>query len=72
MNKGQFVHENLRRERITISEVMAALRENGLISVDEAQWVILETDATFSVIKKGERDFSKAEFDAVPAWQQSD
>ena len=72
VNDGQFVHEALRRERVTVSEVMAALRENGLISVDEAQWVILETDATFSVIKKGDRDFSKAQFDAIPAWQKDD
>ena len=36
VNDGQFVHETFRRERVTVFEVMAALRENGLISVDEA------------------------------------
>ena len=70
VNKGQFIHKTMKRERVTVSEIMSALRSHGLISVDEAQWVILETDATFSVIEKGDRDFSKAEFDAVPAWQQ--
>ncbi|MEM6353645.1 MAG: YetF domain-containing protein [Cyanobacteria bacterium P01_D01_bin.14] len=65
VHDGHFVYEALRRERVTPSEVMAALRENGLISIDEAKWVILETDATFSVIPKGDRDFSKAKFEAV-------
>ena len=37
VNEGQFVHEALQRERVTVSEVMAALREHGLISVEEAQ-----------------------------------
>lgn len=65
VHDGQFIHKAMKKERIMDSEVMAALRENGLISVKEAKWVILETDATFSVIPKGDRDFSKAQFQGV-------
>ncbi|MEM7768968.1 MAG: YetF domain-containing protein [Cyanobacteria bacterium P01_A01_bin.37] len=65
VHNGQFLHDALRRERVTTSEVMAALRENGLIHLEEAQWVILETDATFSVIPKDDRDFSKAQFEEI-------
>jgi len=61
----QFIQTAMKRERIMKSEVMSALRNNGLLSVEEAQWVILETDAAFSVIPKGDRDFSKAEFENV-------
>ncbi|MEM8810585.1 MAG: YetF domain-containing protein [Cyanobacteria bacterium P01_G01_bin.38] len=65
VHNGQFIHEALQRERVMTSEVMAALRENGLVNIQEAQWVILETDATFSVIPKSDRDFSKAQFENI-------
>ena len=72
VGNGEFIHEMLERERVTVSEVMAALREHGLISIEEVQWVILETDATFSVIAKKDRDISKASLDDVVGWQQND
>ncbi|MEM1256027.1 MAG: YetF domain-containing protein [Cyanobacteria bacterium P01_H01_bin.21] len=65
VHDGQFIHEAMKKERVMDSEIMAALRENGLISVTEAKWVILENDATLSVIPKGDRDFSKAQFEHV-------
>lgn len=65
VHDGQFIRKAMRKERVMTSEVMAALRENGLLCIEEAQWVILETDATFSVIPKGERDFSNVKFEDV-------
>ncbi|MEO1393999.1 MAG: YetF domain-containing protein [Cyanobacteria bacterium J06634_5] len=65
VHDGQFIHSAMKKERVMPSEVMAALRENGLLSLEDAHWVILETNATFSVIPKGDRDFSKAEFENV-------
>lgn len=50
VNNGAFLEEALRRERVTREEVISAIREKGLASVAEARWVILETDATMSVI----------------------
>ncbi len=70
VDNGRFVDEAMRQERVTKSEVMSALRGQGLINVEEAKWVILETNATFSVIPKSDRDFSNAEFEAVPAFQK--
>ena len=77
VHNGQLIHEAMKHERIMASEVMAALREEGLISLDEAKWVILETDASFSVIPKDpKRDFSKVDFENVSgfpprgAWQR--
>ena len=63
--RGQYIHPAMKKERITTAEIMAALRENGLINIEEAQYVVLETDATFSVIAKSNRDFSKAQFEEV-------
>lgn len=65
VHDGQFIRRAMRKERVMTSEVMAALRENGLFCIEDAQWVILETDATFSVIPKGDRDFSKAQFENI-------
>ncbi|MEE2878503.1 MAG: YetF domain-containing protein, partial [Pseudomonadota bacterium] len=54
VEKGEFREAAMRKERVTKREVMSALREHGLVDPDEAQWVILETDASLSVIKRFE------------------
>lgn len=46
--------EAMSRERITKSEIRAAIRETGTASLADIQWVVLESDATFSVIRKSE------------------
>lgn len=65
VHDGQLLRGAMRKERVMKSEIMAALRENGLLCLEDAQWVILETDATFSVIPKGDHDLSKAQFENV-------
>ena len=50
LNEGKLLDSNMRRERISKAEIMAALRENGLHELKQAKWVVLETDASFSVI----------------------
>ncbi|MEO0409721.1 MAG: YetF domain-containing protein [Cyanobacteria bacterium P01_A01_bin.135] len=67
---GQFIYDAMRRERVTKSEIMAAIREHGLIDVEDVQWVVLETDATLSVIPKDGRDFSQANFEDVSGFPQ--
>lgn len=48
--KGAWSEESMRRERVTRSEVLAAARTNGHDSLDRIQKIILETDASLSVI----------------------
>ena len=43
----------MRSERVTKREVMSAIRQKGLVDPQQVQWVILETNASFSVIAKG-------------------
>ncbi len=50
--RGQFLHEALRRERVTESEVLAAVRAQGLAKADAVEAVILETDGSFSVVQR--------------------
>ncbi len=48
--RGELLTEALRRERLLLSEVEAALRQHGLATVDEAALVTLETDGSISVV----------------------
>jgi uncharacterized membrane protein YcaP (DUF421 family) len=48
--KGQFLEDVLTRERITKSEVEAAIRAQGIASFDGVEAVVLETDGSISAM----------------------
>lgn len=50
--RGKFLDTALRKERVTKREVMAAVRENGIPNLFMVEAVVLETDASLSVIPK--------------------
>ena len=52
--RGEILHDSLRRTRVVEAEVLAALRESGYGSPEKVEAVVLETDGTFSVIKRSE------------------
>lgn len=49
---GRVIEANLRRERITREELMAAARLQQIASVDEISWAVLETSGQISFLKK--------------------
>jgi uncharacterized membrane protein YcaP (DUF421 family) len=49
---GKCIDGNLRRERIQVAEVRESAREQGIGSLDEIAWGILETSGKFSFVKK--------------------
>jgi uncharacterized membrane protein YcaP (DUF421 family) len=49
--RGTLLRRALREQRVTESEVMAALRSAGVARLEQAGLVILETDGSFSVIR---------------------
>ncbi|MCF8880032.1 DUF421 domain-containing protein [Hyphobacterium sp. SN044] len=49
---GNFRRSAMREERITESEINAAVRENGLNHLSDVRWVVLESDASFSVVPR--------------------
>lgn len=53
--QGKLRSKILKKERVAEGEVLAALRSNGIALVEDAAAVILETDGSFSVIKKLEK-----------------
>lgn len=48
--KGKTIHRNLEREKITIEELKAAVREHGISDIAEVDLAILETDGNISVL----------------------
>lgn len=50
LRDGQMLHGAMRGARVIESDVLQAVREQGLASVDEVAAVVLETDGSFSVI----------------------
>ena len=49
---GEFIKKNLQRERMDEGKVLGAARKKGFGSMDDVEIVILEIDATLSVIGK--------------------
>jgi uncharacterized membrane protein YcaP (DUF421 family) len=47
---GRILRESLRRERLSLSELRAALRKQGVMSLRDIRYVILEEDGRLSVI----------------------
>jgi uncharacterized membrane protein YcaP (DUF421 family) len=50
LQDGKPIERNLRRERITIGELAAAARQEGIASLDGIQWAVLETGGRISFI----------------------
>ena len=51
-DRGRFLPATLRRERVSEAEVRSAVREAGYSSLEDVQWVVLEDDASFSVLPR--------------------
>jgi uncharacterized membrane protein YcaP (DUF421 family) len=47
---GRILRENLRRERLSLPELRAALRREGIVSLRNVHYVLLEEDGHLSVI----------------------
>ncbi len=50
-HQGRFLPQAMQRERVTESEVRAAIRSEGIAGLDDVTAVVLETDGTFSIVK---------------------
>jgi len=48
--RGEYIDSAMRKERITRQEVLSAIRESGIIQVEDVGAVVLETDAKLSVL----------------------
>lgn len=68
LRSGKPCEEAMRRQRVTLGELRAAVRASGQASLEGVDAVVLETDGNFSVITSGwsgSRD-ALADVDGVP------
>lgn len=54
LDRGEYLREAMKSQRVTESEILAAIRNKGIAAVEEVGAVVLETDGSFSVIKDTE------------------
>jgi uncharacterized membrane protein YcaP (DUF421 family) len=64
--RGQFLRGAMRQARVVENEILAAVRAQGSASLDEIEAVILETDGSFTAVKRTDRPASALP-DASPA-----
>jgi uncharacterized membrane protein YcaP (DUF421 family) len=50
---GKPIERNLRRERLTVSEIAAQARTQQIESLAEVKWAVVETSGQITFIKKG-------------------
>lgn len=53
LEQGRVLHDALRAHRVTEDEVYQAVRTQGVGDLEDVDAVVLETDGSFSVIKRG-------------------
>jgi uncharacterized membrane protein YcaP (DUF421 family) len=56
IRNGELLRENLRRDRMTQSEVESEMRLAGIANMDQVAWAILEPQGKVSFIKKDGSD----------------
>jgi uncharacterized membrane protein YcaP (DUF421 family) len=49
---GKPLERNMRRERLTVQEVLVQARHQQLTSIEEIEWAVLETSGSISIIPK--------------------
>ena len=48
--RGKLIQKELKKNRIEIEELLAAMRQNGCVSIDEVRYAILEENGIISII----------------------
>jgi uncharacterized membrane protein YcaP (DUF421 family) len=49
---GQVIEANLRKERMTVDELLAEARQQQIASIEEVRWAVLESNGKVSFLKK--------------------
>jgi uncharacterized membrane protein YcaP (DUF421 family) len=52
MQDGKPIAKNMKRERVTMNDLTAAMRLQNIASLDEVAWAVMETSGAISFIKK--------------------
>lgn len=61
VHQGQIIEKNLRKEGMSREELLSALRRQGIFSLHEVRWAVLEETGTVSVLRKEKEEKSPGE-----------
>lgn len=61
IENGKLMQENMKKQKYTITELLAQLRMNAVAKIDDVQYAILETSGQLSVILKASKQPATAE-----------
>jgi uncharacterized membrane protein YcaP (DUF421 family) len=64
-----FLDATLRRERVTRGEVRAAVREQGIATMNKVHAVVLETDGSMTVLQKNNPDTESSSLQDVKGFE---
>jgi uncharacterized membrane protein YcaP (DUF421 family) len=51
---GKTIDKNLKRERVTMEDLLQAARQQNIASLDDVDWAVMETSGAISFIKKSD------------------
>ncbi|CAA9568200.1 MAG: hypothetical protein AVDCRST_MAG33-2258 [uncultured Thermomicrobiales bacterium] len=51
LHRGQLLHRQMRAARVVEGEILAAVRQEGIGSLEDVDAVVLETDGAFSIVQ---------------------
>ncbi|GAC1646210.1 MAG: hypothetical protein NVS4B8_18230 [Herpetosiphon sp.] len=54
LHEGQIEEDRMRREHLSHEQLMLALRQHGLDSIDQVKLAVLEVDGSLSVVPRKE------------------
>ncbi|MBO3270872.1 DUF421 domain-containing protein [Hymenobacter sp. NBH84] len=69
-HEGNFLDSAMHDERVTHDEVRSAVRKEGGLSMEKVTAVVLETDGTFSVIKRPDDNRAESALQGVDGVEQ--
>ena len=64
-NRDKFLFDKMKKQRVAKSEILAAVRASSIGSLEKVEAVVLETDGSFSVIKKSQNGESNSALEDV-------
>lgn len=67
ISDGQFVEENMNRERIDPQELFGEIHKAGLYRLNQVKWAILESDGQIAIIANEERETNESQSDTNTA-----
>lgn len=57
--KGEMLRDAMRKERVVEAEILQAARTDKIMNMDEIEAVVLETDGSFSVVRRPPEEHSE-------------